>query len=399
MTPEPQTSQDTPTAPREAPEIIILGAGPVGMTLALALARGGRRVALVDKAPRGSYGGDPRALALSHGARQLLGQLDAWNTAAATPIEEIHVSQRGGFGRTLMHARDYGLPALGYVLRYGAVAQALDARLDTAPGLSLWHGHQVTRVEAQDGAMTVQLTGPTGDTILRAPLLVHGEGTPYDDPEVPVREYGQQALLAEVRIEGSHGGRAWERFTPGGPLALLPLEDGFAIVFTVREKEVDSLLALDDTAFLAVLQERFGQRHRFTAVGPRSHFPLALRVRPTLVRGREVWVGNSAQTLHPVSGQGFNLGLRDAWELARRLNAGRPGDDPGEAGRLAAYAAGRRADRQGGALFTDTIVRLFSNDQPGLRLIRGLGLTALDLFPGARHFVAKRMIWGARAWP
>lgn len=396
MTPESQTAPD---ASRETPEIIILGAGPVGMTLALGLSRGGRRVALVDKASRGSYGGDPRALALSHGARQLLGQLGAWNTAAATPIEEIHVSQRGGFGRTLMHARDYGLPALGYVLRYGAVAQALDAQLDTAPKLSLWHGHQVSQVQAEEGEVTVQLTGPAGATTLRAPLLVHGEGTPYDDPEVPVREYGQQALLAEVGIAGSHGGRAWERFTPGGPLALLPLEDGFAIVFTVKDTEAAHLLALDDEAFLAVLQERFGQRHHFTAVGPRSHFPLALRVRPTLVRGREVWVGNSAQTLHPVSGQGFNLGLRDAWELAKRLNAGRPGDDPGEAGRLAAYAAGRRADRQGGALFTDTIVRLFSNDQPALRLVRGLGLTALDLFPAARHFVAKRMIWGARAWP
>jgi 2-octaprenyl-6-methoxyphenol hydroxylase len=133
---------------------------------------------------------------------------------------------------------------------------------------------------------------------------------------------------------------------------------------------------------------------RFANPGPRSRFPLALRLRETLVKGSEVWIGNTAQTLHPVSGQGFNLGLRDAWQLAEILL--KNGVDRRS---LASYASSRRLDREGGAFFTDKIVRSFSNDFPPLKLARGLGLLALDLFPPARHFVAKRMIWGARAWP
>jgi len=153
-------------------------------------------------------------------------------------------------------------------------------------------------------------------------------------------------------------------------------------------------MAMDDAAFTAALQQQFGRRLRFTQPGRRSRFPLALRLRETLVKGREVWIGNTAQTLHPVSGQGFNLGIRDAWQLADTLLT--EGIDTTSLGR---YAKLRKLDRQGSAWFTDRIVRTFSNDFGPLKLARGLGLLALDLCPPARHFVAKRMIWGARAWP
>ena len=199
---------------------------------------------------------------------------------------------------------------------------------------------------------------------------------------------------AEVTPTPGHNKRAWERFTPDGPLALLPLGNEYSVVFTLPPAKADAVMAMDDTAFTAALQNQFGRRLSFAKPGPRSRFPLALRLRETLVKGKEVWIGNTAQTLHPVSGQGFNLGIRDAWQLAEILL--KNGVDRSS---LADYAASRRLDRRGSAFFTDQIVRTFSNDCGPLKLARGLGLLALDLCPPARHFVAKRMIWGARAWP
>lgn len=373
-------------------DILIIGAGPVGMTLHLALAAGGQKSRLIDRRPQQALQADPRALALSHGARELLEQIGSWPTRAATPIETIHVSQKDGFGRTLIDRADYPLPALGYVVRYRDLAAALAAKL-TAD--SLLADAEIIDTHADDDGATVALRQADGTMRrFRCRLLVHAEGTAYDDPAVSVADYAQHAVICEVTPTPKHGNRAWERFTPDGPLALLPLGEQFSIVFTLPPARADAVMAMDDSRFLAALQAQFGERLRFAAPGPRSRFPLALRLRDTLVKEREVWIGNTAQTLHPVSGQGFNLGLRDAWELAELLC--RDGVDRSN---LAAYAAGRQLDRRGSAWFTDKVVRLFSNDSPPLRLARGLGLLGLDLCPPARHFVARRMIWGARAWP
>lgn len=387
-------------------DLLIVGAGPVGMTLALALQASGQKMVLVDKQTPAAHLADPRALALSHGARQLLETLDGWPHKQATAIETIHVSQRGGFGRTLIDTTDYQLPALGYVVRYRDLAARLHQALQVAatdPGqqgaITLLESATVLPDEAGDtNAEYRRITVRQGEAVrhYQARLVVHAEGTPYDDPAVRVSDYRQHAVITEVKTRPDHANRAWERFTPDGPLALLPLGDEFSIVFTVPPEKADALLAMDDAAFLAALQAQFGDaRLQFTAVGKRSRFPLALRMREQLTAAREVWIGNCAQTLHPVSGQGFNLGLRDAWQLAELL---RRCEDPGAPALLQRYVGKRQLDRQGGAFFTDSVVRLFSNDLPPLRLARGLGLLALDLCPPARHFVAKRMIWGARAW-
>ncbi|WP_295004282.1 FAD-dependent monooxygenase [uncultured Dechloromonas sp.] len=375
----------------ETVDILIVGAGPVGMTLHLALAAGGQPSLLIDRRPPADLQTDPRALALSHGARELLEQIASWPARAATPIETIHVSQKGGFGRTLIDRDDYALPALGYVVRYRDLAAALAANLATG---SLLAETEILGIDADDDGATVSLRQAGRQRTIRCRLLVHAEGTPGDDPAVSVSDYDQHAVICEVTPTPSHGRRAWERFTPDGPLALLPLGEEYAIVFTLPPAKADAVMAMDDAAFSAALQAQFGSRMRFARPGPRSRFPLALRLRDTLVKGREVWIGNTAQTLHPVSGQGFNLGLRDAWQLCETLL--RSGID---AASLGDYAASRRLDRRGGALFTDRIVRAFSNDCAPLQVARGLGLLALDVFPPARHFVAKRMIWGARAWP
>jgi 2-octaprenyl-6-methoxyphenol hydroxylase len=375
----------------EQTDILIIGAGPVGMTLHLALAAGGQQSLLIDRRPPAALQADPRALALSHGARELLEQIEGWPMRAATPIETIHVSQKAGFGRTLIDRADYKLPALGYVVRYRDLAAALAARLTDG---ALLGETEILDTTPDDSGVTVALRHAGTLRRIRCKLLVHAEGTPAADPEVTVSDYAQHAVICEVTPTPGHGRRAWERFTPDGPLALLPLGDEYSIVFTLPPAKADAVMALDDDAFVAALASQFGRSMRFSKPGKRSRFPLALRLRTSLHRGREVWIGNTAQTLHPVSGQGFNLGLRDAWQLAEMLLK-----DGVDRSNLAAYAASRRLDRDGGAFFTDKVVKAFSNDCGPLKLVRGLGLLALDVFPPARHFVAKRMIWGARAWP
>ncbi|UCV11190.1 FAD-dependent monooxygenase [Dechloromonas denitrificans] len=394
----------------EQADILIVGAGPVGMTLHLALAAGGRKSLLLDRRPHpaGSSLGaqhalpsDPRALALSHGARQLLEQINSWPNRAATPIETIHVSQKDGFGRTLIDRSDYALPALGYVVRYSDLANALAANLASDAVLA---EAEILDITPGDNQVTVTLRHAGQLRMIRTRLLVHAEGTPGDDPAVKVSDYVQHAVICEVAPTPGHNRRAWERFTPDGPLALLPLGNEYSIVFTLPPDKADAVMNMNDADFIAALQQQFGARMTFSQPGRRSRFPLALRLRDPLVKGNEIWIGNAAQTLHPVSGQGFNLGIRDAWQLAEILlknGVDREKAEPASDWRqsLQDYAAQRQLDRQGSAFFTDRIVRTFSNDFAPLKLVRGLGLLALDVFPPARHFVAKRMIWGARAWP
>jgi 2-octaprenyl-6-methoxyphenol hydroxylase len=379
-------------------DILIIGAGPVGMTLHLALAAGGQKSLLLDRRPLLAQQGDPRALALSHGARQLLEQINSWPSRAATPIETIHVSQKDGFGRTLIDHKEYDLPALGYVVRYRDLAGALATNLTKDAVLA---EAEILDITPSEEFVTVSLCNNGALRTIRTTLLIHAEGTPSDDPAVKVSDYDQHAVICEVTPTPGHNKRAWERFTPDGPLALLPLGDEYSIVFTLPPAKADAVMAMDDVAFTAALQQQFGNRLRFSNPGKRSRFPLALRLRTPLVKNNEIWIGNAAQTLHPVSGQGFNLGIRDAWQLAEILLKNGVHRDRREciASSLTTYASTRRLDRQGSALFTDQIVRVFSNDFGPLKLARGLGLLALDVFPPARHFVAKRMIWGARAWP
>ncbi|MCB1932153.1 MAG: FAD-dependent monooxygenase [Candidatus Accumulibacter sp.] len=375
-------------------DVAIVGAGPVGMSLALALADGRHRVLLLDNRQRHAGASDPRALALAHGTRQILERLGAWNAGAATSIDSIHISQRGGFGRTLIDSREHGIDALGYVMRYRDLLAALDAAIEPVQRM---YDCRVGRVTADSDAAEITLSGDGAPQRVVASLVVHAEGSTAGDPDVRVCDYRQHAVVAEVRPLPGHGHRAWERFTPDGPLALLPLGDDYSLVFTVPPEKAAALLDLDESGFLAALRKQFGRRLDFVASGPRASFPLALRVRQHLVGTRQAWIGNAAQSLHPVSGQGFNLGLRDAWELASALLA-----SDGEAGdgrTLAAYAAGRELDRKASIAFTDGIVRIFGNDLAPLRAARGAGLLALDLVPPLRHFVARRMIWGARAWP
>lgn len=350
------------------------------MALALALHKQGIASEIFDARPRGAAFADKRILALAHGSRQTLEWLGAWQDIPHTPIATIHVSHQGGLGRTRIAAQEEGVPALGYVLAAGALAQSLDAALSRA-GIVFHDNTQITAAQ----------TPP-------APLVVWAEGA-IDSTAAVTRDYRQHAVICTAAADTPHGGTAWERFTPQGPVAVLPYGGHagreLAVVLTCPADEADAVAALDDRAFLALLQARFGRRLRFATASARHVFPLGLRYRASTVGARAVWIGNAAQTLHPVGGQGFNLALRDIFELARCLA---DAADPGAPEALARYAAARRLDRRATMGFTDALVRIFSNDDPLIRHARGAGLLALDLLPPLRSFVARRMMFGARGW-
>ncbi|MDP2821689.1 MAG: FAD-dependent monooxygenase [Sulfuritalea sp.] len=365
----------------------MVGGGPTGMALALALKLHGVGAEIFEARERAAVHRDARVLALSDGARQILEWLGVWSGLSATPIETIHISQRGGFGRSRLRAADLDVKALGWVLPASDLISALDAALTDA-GIVY---RDNTRVES--GGALHDGDSPSG--AVNFLLTAFAEGA-VEAGAGKTHDYGQHAVLCNVSVAAPHDNVAWERFTGEGPVALLPLGDRYAVVLTCADAQAAEVEALDDAAFLALLQKRFGTRHRFIAAGPRTAYPLGLRYRPNPVGERQVWLGNAAQTLHPVAGQGFNLALRDIWELAQHLGGVA---DPGAPEVLAAYARGRQADRRGAIGFTDLLIDSFASDFAPLKHARGAGLLALDLLPPLRAFVAKRMIYGARAWP
>ncbi|MGE3570226.1 MAG: FAD-dependent monooxygenase [Burkholderiales bacterium] len=345
-------------------DVVVYGAGPVGCTLALALAGSRHRVSVVD--PGGAPRAGLRPIALSHASRLILERVGAWGSFPVTPIETIQVSQALAFGRARLDAADARVPALGYVARYGELVSALRSRV------------------------AVQAEAPPDE----ARCTVHAEGISSGARE---RGYGREVLVARVSARPAAQATAHERFTAEGPLALLPLAGDWAAVWSLRPDRAAALEQAADGEFLRALQQAFGARAgRFTELHERARAPLALRVRGSRVEGRAVFVGNAAQTLHPVAGQGLNLGLRDAWDLAQLL-ADAP--DPGEPALLGRFAAQRRLDAAATIGATEFLARGFLGDHALLRAMRGLALTSFDILPPARRFFARRMIFGPSALP
>lgn len=382
-------------------DIAIVGAGPVGAALALLLQDSGLSGVLLEARPGAAT--DGRTLALAWGSRLILEQCGGWpDDAQSTPIERIHVSQQGAFGRTELTAGESGVPALGYVIPYAALQATLDARL-AAASWPVLRGARVNEFVPGSSALGIhyQLEGGAGHVAARLLVLADGGANLGRVPGVSVEEkdYGQTALVAQVETDLPHRGVAWERFTPEGPAALLPKGDAksgaYSLVWTSDPHSVEALLALPDDSFLARLAAHFGGRAgRFVAVSRRASFPLRLRVAQPRTAPRVAIIGAAAQTLHPVAGQGFNMGLRDAADLAGVLGrAGRA--DPGDPAVLKAFAGSRERDARRGVFFTDSLVGLFSTRNPLLTVGRGLGLAALDLLPPVRRALARRMIYGA----
>lgn len=366
-------------------DVAIAGGGPVGGALALALSESAVSVARISDESEAA----DRPIALSHGSRLILERLRAWDPGG-TAIETIHVSQQG-FGRTVIRSADYGLPALGYVVSYSDLVARLARRTAVVSGtLSSW--------EASGDQVVLRLDLDGTSARMRARLLVLADGGLARGAE-RITDYRQRAVVARVSAERAAPTTAWERFTREGPLALLPSGDAHALVWSVAPATAEELCRLPEGEFLARLRGAFGGRlGKFISTGPRSAFPLSLRRSALRPSPRVVAVGNAAQTLHPVAGQGLNLGLRDAWELARMLLDATK-EEIGTSAFLSGYARGRTMDRYAGIGFTDFLVKVFSNSVAPLALARGAGLALLDVVPPARHFLARRMIFGARALP
>jgi 2-octaprenyl-6-methoxyphenol hydroxylase len=386
----------------ESYDILIVGAGLIGTSLAWALQGLGLRIGLVEAAgpDDGSRSGpDVRAIALAYGTRRIFEGMGLWQELRprTAPIRRIHVSDRGRFGMSRLDAADQGLDALGYVVEARELG-ALLTRTGLGPqsGARVWRPARLVSLAALPDHVEARIQTTSAMHTLSARLIVGADGghstlRELAGIEVEREDYGQSAIVTTLLPERVQQGWAFERFTDSGPLAMLPLPGGrYGAVWSLPRDRVSALLSLSDRDFLQQLQQAFGGRlGRLGEPGPRQAYPLVLVRAREQARHRVLLIGNAAHTLHPVAGQGFNLGLRDVAALAEVLSeAARAGRDPGEGAVLDRYLRLRRRDHAQVIAFTDGLARLFANPFQPLVLLRNLGLVALDLAPLAKRQLA-----------
>lgn len=383
-------------------DILIVGGGMIGAGLAQALHGQDLRIAMVESVRfdvRNEPGYDDRAIAVAQGTRRILDGLQCWEqiVADATPIHQINVSDRGHFGFTRMTREEEGLPALGYVVPARVIGQVLGDAIAQDGDVDMYCPASVRSIEVDDRHAIVGIEQDGVTTTVSAQLVVAADGADslvreQFGIEVMTSDYGQTAVITNVTPQLPHNNIAYERFTGTGPLALLPMSDQrCAVVWTLAPAQADEIMSLADDEFLARLQACFGSRlGRLQRVGRRQTWPLRLVKAKVSIHERLALVGNASHTLHPIAGQGFNLGARDIAVLAEVIvDALRGGEDPGDAGVLQRYAAWREADHRRVTAFTDGLVRLFTVPFPALAPIRGAGMLVLDLLPPAKRLLTR----------
>jgi 2-octaprenyl-6-methoxyphenol hydroxylase len=376
-------------------DVAIIGGGMVGASLAVALAGSGVSTMLVERTAPGSKAQpsfDDRTTALGNASRRIFQALGVWERLApeAAAIRAIHVSDAGRFGFARLSAEEQGIDAFGYVVPNRVIGAALWEKLREANGVLLRVPARPDQVEINDTGIKFVL----GTESVSARLAVAADGAhsvlrTTAGIEADVEDYDQVAIVANVAADRSHDGTAYERFTASGPLAVLPLHDGsYGVIWTCTPQRATEVLSLDDATYLRELQERFGWRAgRFVRAGVRASYPLKLTRAATTVAARTVLIGNAAQALHPVAGQGFNLGLRDAAMLAEVVAGAR--GDVGSPELLSRFASWREGDRSGVVRFTDGLVKLFADARPAVGVLRNLGLLLFDLSPPAKSALAR----------
>jgi 2-octaprenyl-6-methoxyphenol hydroxylase len=381
-------------------DVAIIGGGMVGASLAAGLAGTDVRLLLVESSPLGAAeqpSFDERTTALGNASRRIFEGLGCWGAIApgAAAIRAIHVSEAGRFGFARLDAAEHGIDAFGYVVANRRIGAALWGKLAATPGLALRVPARVQDVAITADAVrfTVASAAAQREPVV-ARLVVAADGAHSQiravaGIEAAVEDYDQLAVVANVATDRAHQGIAYERFTRTGALAVLPLHDGtLGVIWACRPQHASELLALDDAGYLARLQAQFGWRAgRFVRAGRRGSYPLKLTRACATVATRAVLIGNAAQALHPVAGQGFNLGLRDAAMLAEVI-ANAQGD-AGAAQLLRRFEQWRAHDRSGVVHFTDALVKLFADSRPGMGLLRNLGLLMFDLVPPAKSALAR----------
>jgi 2-octaprenyl-6-methoxyphenol hydroxylase len=384
--------------------VLVIGAGPVGATFALLAKAHGLDVSLIDA--RKGPSTETRTLALSHGSRVLLERAGGWGEGLfTTEIHRIHTSQKGGFGRVILDRCEVGVPALGYVVRYAELQTKLDDRL-MAERISVVYGASVSAIQSREGS--VKYSTKDGEFCTTASVIVMADGGANLDKlegiNAIVKDYGQSAMLAHVATDRPHLNVAYERFTPEGPAALLPTVGDscdFSMVWVAAHEKIDQLMALSDDDARNAFQTHFGKRAgHFVKLVNRRRYPLTLKQTSLRVVDKVAIIGNAAQAMHPVAGQGFNLGLRDASTLAAALAAtgiGKLGQLSDAANALGKYAATRETDITRGVGFTDLLASTFLSDTATLRWPRGFALAAVDMLPFARRALANRMLFGAQS--
>ncbi len=381
-------------------DVAIVGGGMVGASLAAALAGSGRRLLLVESVPFGAAAQpsfDERTTALGNVSRRIFEGLGVWNDIAreAAAIRAIHVSEAGRFGFARLTAEEQSIEAFGYVVANRCIGGALWSRLSAMPELRVHAPARLEDLAVTPAGVRCTVVDQSGDAVpVGARLLVAADGAHSQIRAAAgigaeVVDYDQVAVVANVDADRAHDGQAFERFTPAGPLAVLPRHNGgLAVIWACRPARARALLALAEDAYLAQLQAQFGWRAgRFVRVGRRSAYPLKLTRARAGMATRTVLIGNAAQALHPVAGQGFNLGLRDAAMLAEVI-AGTSGD-AGAPSVLSQFIEWRARDRRGVMRFTDGLINLFGDTRPGAALMRNLGLLMFDLAPPAKNALAR----------
>jgi 2-octaprenyl-6-methoxyphenol hydroxylase len=351
---------------------------------------------------------DERCIALNAASQQIVANLGLWDALSPSvePIKSTHISERGRFGVARFTAEQAGLPALGYNVPMRAIG-AVFAAAAAKTSLQTLVPAKLRTLQPAGDSVHLGIDTAEGSIELHAQLVIAADGARSTVRDLlgvgaESRDYQQSAIVSAVRPQRAHGGVAYERFLPSGPLAVLPKPDdeqghACSLIWTVETDRCADYLAMSDDAFIAAAEDAFGERlGRFTALGRRAAYPLERVISERLSAPRVLFLGNAAQSLHPVAAQGFNLGLRDVATLAEEL--AQPGDR-GASERLARYEAQRESDRARVSGFTDGLVRVFSNAVPGLRALRHLGLLALDLTPPLKHAVLQQNLGYGSAVP
>ena len=401
-------------------DIAIVGGGLVGASLACALAGADLRVLVIEAVSRKTQtepGYDDRVLAIAPGSRTILDTTGIWreiDPESVVPIKTIHISDRGKFGFTRLHHAMHGIEAMGYAVPARELGVAMDKKLQQLDGVTMMCPAEVTGLtreltteltpkEAAKKAgnsefIEIKLSENANPGTVRASLVVFADGADSAmrrslDFETVDYKYNQSVILTTITPDRSHNNTAYERFTDTGPLALLPSSNNrYTVVWTAQDEQVPELLQCADDEFLQRLQFRFGDRvGEMRKLGRRKTYPLSFVKVKHPVKPRVVVVGNAAHTIHPVAGQGFNLGLRDVATLAELLfDAQGHGLDVGAADVLDRYWRLRQRDINRMGRFTDGLIRLFSNNSLLLSLMRDTALLSLDLIPPAQRYLVKR---------
>jgi len=382
-------------------DLVIIGGGLAGNCLALALKETGLKIAIVEANTREQHHDSPagdRALALASGTIKMLEALDIWQgiTQAATAIQNIHISDQGHFGKVRLSAQKENVAALGYVITARDIETHV-SKLVNVSDIELICPARLVGLMAGNNAVNVSLKRGNEPINVSAKLLVGADGGNSSVRNLleiaqHITEYGQTALVTTVKASLPHNNTAFERFTAFGPLALLPVDrDHCAVVWTRTSEDANALMSGSEADFLAELQQCFGYKlGKLSLAAPRRAFPLSLIRAEEMIAARTVIIGNAVHQLHPVAGQGFNLGLRDVVQLAEMIiNQHEANQDIGAADFLTAYVESRQQDHDRTIGFTNSVVRIFSNDWLALAAARNVGLAILDHIPAAKTWLTR----------